>query len=216
MKKLVVFDLDGTLLDTIDDLAHTCDEIMKRHAHPRHSNDEYRSYVGNGVRKLLERSLPKEYKNDSPYIDALLAEFLEYYHNHIADHTTIYDGIVKALETISSMGINIAVLSNKYHAGTVKLIKTFFPHITFADVRGQMDGVAIKPSIEALVSIMKKCGVSASETLFVGDTAVDIHTAQNAGVDVVAVCWGFRDESVLKAENPTYIAHRAADILDYL
>ena len=115
MKKLVVFDLDGTLLDTIDDLAHSCDEIMKRHAHPRHSNDEYRSYVGNGVRKLLERSLPKEYKNDSPYIDALLAEFLEYYHNHIADHTTIYDGIVKALETISSMGINIAVLSNKYH-----------------------------------------------------------------------------------------------------
>ena len=215
MKKLVVFDLDGTLLDTIGDLAAACDYVLKGHHLPTHTQDEYHSYVGNGVKKLIERTLPLD-KRDENFIEELRREFIEYYHSHIDVHTTPYNGINDLLGKLCAMGVKIAVLSNKYHDGTVKLISTFFPHIAFVDVRGQMENIPIKPSPDALFSIMEYCGAKREETLYVGDTAVDIHTAHNAGVDVVAVSWGFRKTEDLAKEKPTYIVNHPIEILDYL
>ena len=215
MKKLVVFDLDGTLLDTIGDLAAACDYVLEKHHLPTHTRDEYHSYVGNGVKKLIERSIPMDKRTDD-FVEKLRREFIEYYHSHIDIHTTPYDGIDDLLGKLYAMGLKIAVLSNKYHDGTVKLIESFFPPIPFVEVRGQMENIPIKPSPDALFSIMEHCGVKREETLYVGDTAVDIHTGHNASVDVVAVTWGFRKAEALAVERPTYMVNNPLEILDYL
>ena len=215
MKKLVVFDLDGTLLDTIGDLAAACDYVLEKHHLPTHTRDEYHSYVGNGVKKLIERSIPMDKRTDD-FVEKLRREFIEYYHSHIDIHTTPYDGIDDLLGKLYAMGLKTAVLSNKYHDGTVKLIESFFPHIPFVEVKGQMENIPIKPSPDALFSIMEHCGVKREETLYVGDTAVDIHTGHNASVDVVAVTWGFRKAEALAVERPTYMVNNPLEILDYL
>lgn len=214
-KKLVVFDLDGTLLDTADDLAHGCEEIMKRHSYPSHSREEYRSFVGNGVKKLVERALPPQCRDENT-IERLRDEFVEYYHSHIALHTRPYEGINHLLDTLTAQGVKTAVLSNKYHAGTVKLINIFFPDIPFTHVLGQRDGFPLKPSPAVLNSIMKDNGVTKQETLYVGDTATDMETGISAGVETVGVTWGFRPRKVLEECLPSHIADRASDILLYL
>lgn len=188
---LVVFDLDGTLLDTIDDLGAAVNHAMEVRAYPLHSRDEYMRMVGHGVRNLVQQALPEGHKSEDGVSDCL-ALFLDYYKNNIAVYTRAYAGIPELLSDLSSKGVKLAVASNKFQEGTSELISKFFPGIEFVDILGNRPGAPLKPDAQVLRMIMEKAGTTAERTVMVGDSRTDLLTAANAGVTGVAVSWGFR------------------------
>lgn len=194
--KLVIFDLDGTLLNTIADLAAGVDYVLERHNLPTHTLDEYRTMVGNGMRNLVRRALPDEMRNDDS-VDSLLREFIEYYLQNIDSRTVPYQGIPELLESLQARGVKIAVASNKVQAGTERLVEKFFPGIVFSAVMGNCHGYPLKPDPAVVDHILEISGVSRNETVMVGDSDTDIQTAHNAGIICVAVTWGFRPRTDL-------------------
>ncbi len=212
-KRLVIFDLDGTLLDTIGDLARACNFVMQRHGYPQHSIERYRTLVGNGVSKLIERALPDEVRS-AESAERLRPEFIDYYNRHISGHTLPYPGIPELLDTLSQRGIMTAVASNKYIEGTRKLIESFFPNVPFIAVLGQRDGVPVKPDPQIVSEILNKAGLSPLEALYVGDSGVDMQTAMNAGVESVGVGWGFRSKEELLENKACHIVDTAGEILN--
>lgn len=203
--RLVIFDLDGTLLNTIGDLAAACEDMLIRRALPQHTLAEYTSFVGNGIRNLVKRSLPEELRTDE-YIDSAKADFVEYYTHNIHVHTQPYEGIHALLDTLSAAGVKIAVASNKFHEGTLQLIRYFFPDINFVAIYGNREGFPLKPDAQLIEEIMQLGGATNSECVMVGDSAVDIQTAHNAGIASIAVSWGFRSMEELEQANPDHIA----------
>ena len=197
-KRLVIFDLDGTLLNTIADLAVATNEALKAMGYPTHSEEVIQTFVGNGVSKLLERSMPED-KRTEENISLVRRHFMAYYDQHNADLSTPYPGIADMLSRIQEAGVMLAVASNKYQSATEKLIARYFPHINFVCVLGQRQGIPVKPSPDIVLEIMEKANVSRSDTLYVGDSGVDMQTACNAGIDSVAVSWGFRPRAELEA-----------------
>ena len=204
MEKLVIFDLDGTLLNTIADLGNAANHTLKELGLPQHTLDEYRLMVGNGMRKLIMRALPHDKASDETFVDSTLAKFLEYYAEHIDVYTQPYPGIPELIKTLSTEGFKLAVASNKIQAGAERLIEKFFPGIPFVAVMGNSPKYPLKPDAAVVEYIMKKAGTDRAHTVMVGDSGTDIQTAQNAGIPIIAVSWGFRPRHELTAAN--YIA----------
>lgn len=212
MKRLVIFDLDGTLVDTIADLAGATNYALVQLGLPTHSVQAIRSFVGNGINKLLERSLPKELQAEAGVM-RMREHFIPYYNEHNADLSQPYQGIVSLLNELQSRGVQLAVASNKYQEATEKIIARYFPDIRFVKVCGQRTGVPIKPDPTVVWEIMEHAGVESNEVLYVGDSGVDMQTGVNAGVDTVGVSWGFRPRSELESFRPLAVIDRAEELL---
>lgn len=212
MKKLVIFDLDGTLLDTIGDLAAATNYALSEFNFPVHPEAAYRFFVGNGINKLIERALP-EANRSTDEIAMVKHEFMKYYQEHGEEETRPYPGINELLAELTQKGYQLAVASNKFHSGTVELVNYFFPEIPFVSVLGQREGVPVKPSPRIVEELCTAAGVSTAETLYIGDSGVDAATALNAGVDFVGVLWGFRPQSELEAAGATVFVEKADEIV---
>ena len=211
MKKLAIFDLDGTLLNTIEDLGHAANHAPQAHGYPTHSIASYPFFVGNGVRRLIERVLPEDARTEAT-IDRLLITFKEYYNDHNTDYTKPYEGIPELLSLLSSRGVAIAVASNKYQAATEKLISHFFPTLSFIAVEGQKEGVPVKPDPSIVFEILAKAKTPKADTIYIGDSGVDMETARRACVDSVGVTWGFRPEKELVENHADTIVNSPGDI----
>jgi phosphoglycolate phosphatase len=209
--KLAIFDLDGTLLNTIYDLAHSTNYALKESGFPEHPIETYKFFVGNGINKLFERALPENEKTDAN-IARVRKAFLPYYDKHNADYTKPYKGIYDLLKTLQSKGVMLAVASNKYQSATETLISNLFPDITFAAVFGQREGVPVKPDPAIVHDILNITGVSPKEAVYIGDSGVDMQTAANSGVVSIGVTWGFRPREELENTGAMHIADYTAEI----
>ena len=212
--KAILFDLDGTLLNTIDDLANAVNYTLTTLNYPTFAVDEYKYKVGNGMRKLIERSLPENHKTDQE-IDKALSVFMPYYNKHKMDKTAPYDGITELLEELKKRGIKTAVVTNKAHSAAKPLIDEVFPGL-FDEVTGQKDGVPTKPNPIAVFNTVDALGVTADECLFVGDSGVDMQTAKNAGIFAVGVLWGFRKADELNQNGADAIISIPMQLLELL
>ncbi|MDE7472329.1 MAG: HAD family hydrolase [Muribaculaceae bacterium] len=212
MKKLVIFDLDGTLLNTIADLGSACNHALAAMRFPTHDLNQYPFMVGNGITRLIERALPPEHRNKTTVM-ATREHFLAYYESHCTDLTRPYDGIDNLLQQLVDNGIGVAVASNKYHAGVTKLIGHFFADIPWIAVEGQRGDRPTKPNPAIVNDILAVTGVSTADVLYVGDSGVDMDTARNAGFESVGVTWGFRPESELLEHSALHIVTQASEIL---
>ena len=211
MKKLIIFDLDGTLLNTIADLAQSTNHALRTLGYPTHEESAYHFMVGNGINKLFERALPEGEKSEENVL-RVRREFIPYYDVHNADKSRPYSGIPELLEFMQAKGLQIAVASNKYQAATEKLIAHYFPNIHFTAVLGQREGVNVKPDPTIVHDILALAGVEKKEVLYVGDSGVDMQTALNAGVTACGVTWGFRPRAELESFQPNYIVDKAEEI----
>ena len=211
MKHLVIFDLDGTLLNTIADLAQSTNYALKELGYPTHEEDAYRFMVGNGINKLFERALPEGEKTEANVL-RVRQKFVPYYDLHNADKSLPYPGIPELLTDLQTQGIQLAVASNKYQAAAEKLIAHYFPSIHFVAVFGQREGIPTKPVPVVVREILKIADMTSTDTLYVGDSGVDMQTAINAGVTSCGVTWGFRPRTELEAFHPDYIVERAEEI----
>lgn len=195
--ELVIFDLDGTLVDTIDDLGTAVNHALALNGLPLHDMEEYRLMVGNGVRKLVHRAMPEALKDDSELLDRLLAEFIAYYSEHLDVRSRPYPGVPELLGRLQSAGVRLAVASNKFQAGTDRIIARFFPGIAFGCVLGGRDGVPLKPEPSVVHEIRSAAGILSEKVAMVGDSATDMLTAKAAGICGIAVTWGFRPAEAL-------------------
>ncbi len=193
--KLVIFDLDGTLLDTLDDLSAAVNHAMQQRGFPLHTRDEYMKMVGHGARNLMSQALPMEHKDDEALIDAALADFRAYYNAHIDVYTKPFPGIQELIAALHQKGVMLAVASNKFQEGTEHLIKEFFPEIPFVAVLGNRQGFPLKPDPEVVGEVLRKAGISQDQAVMVGDSDTDMETAANGGIQGIAVNWGYRDMS---------------------
>jgi len=196
MFKVYIFDLDGTLLDTLGDLAASTNYALRTHGMPEHSIDDVRRFVGNGVRKLMERAIPGGAAN--PDFEATFATFRQYYMEHSLDTTKPYEGIPETLAELKRRGCRLAVVSNKMMAATQELCRYFFSDtIEVAIGENESQGIRKKPAPDTVFAALRKLGVGNGEAVYVGDSDVDIQTAANAGLPCISVLWGFRDRDFL-------------------
>ncbi len=214
MYKAVVFDLDGTLLDTLDDLCGAVNATLKKFAFPTRTKEEVRSFIGNGIRLLVGRAMGD---CSHPQLDEALEEFKRYYAEHCKDETRPYEGIMPLLGRLREQGIQTGVLSNKADFATRALVEEYFGGlIEKAAGENEAAGIRKKPAPDALFAMMDALGVTREETLYVGDSEVDIQTAQNAGVDCVCVLWGFKDEAFLRANGGVNLIREPYQLLPFL
>lgn len=212
MKKLVIFDLDGTLLNTIEDLGQAANYALERNGYATHSMASYPYFVGNGVRRLMTRVLPEDARDDEK-VDRVLKDFLEYYDEHCTDFTKPYNGIPELLQDLRDSGIAIAVASNKYQKAVSKIIPHYFPDINFVAIEGQKEGVNVKPDPSIVFAILAQAKVAKADCLYVGDSGVDMETARRACIDSVGVTWGFRSMKELVEYHADAIVNNPVDIL---
>lgn len=214
MKKLYIFDLDGTLVNSIFDLGDSMNEVLLRHGFPTFDYDVYKHFVGNGTLKLVERALPAEQRTKEK-ITEYHAEFSEEYNKRCICKTKPYDGIEKVIETLRSKGILTAVASNKPDGFAKFIVSSVFGDGKFDYVTGKKDGIPTKPAPEIIYNILEKLNVSAEECVIVGDSDVDVLTSKNVGVECIGCCWGFRGRKELENAGAEYIAEEPADILKF-
>lgn len=216
MKRLIIFDLDGTLLNTLGDLTCAVNYALKQCGFlVQHTPETVRTFVGNGIGKLLERSLP-EHHNTEEIMQQMRQSFFPYYQEHGAELTAPYEGIIPLLEQLQARGIRLAVASNKVQDATEALVHHYFPTIHFAHIYGQRPDVPIKPDPTIVYEILDEAGVDKSEVLYVGDSDVDMLTAQNAQISAIGVSWGFRHPTDLIPFSPLAIIDEANELLRYI
>ena len=213
--RLAIFDLDGTLLDTIGDLAEACNYMLSLRELGSHTREEYAKMVGNGILNLVKRALPEELRTDE-YVMAARADFLDFYTANIDRHTRPYDGIYEVLRTLQDEGWSLAVASNKFDEGTQKLVRSIFPDIHFSAIYGNKEGFPLKPDAALLDLIIKECDADVATTWMIGDSGVDIQTAKNTGVRSIGCPWGFRPRTELEEFGADYIVDAPSDILQIL
>ena len=200
-----IFDLDGTLVNSLDDLADSANAVLRRHGFPVHDVEEYCYFVGNGSRKLIERILPTDRAADAVFVRDFMAEYKAHYAAHLLDKTKPYGGIMKMLAELQRCRVPMAVCTNKHQSAAEMIVKTLFPHGIFQEIIGDQEELPRKPNPQKVLRIMRNFGVTGEQTAYFGDTDVDMDTARNAGTFAVGVLWGFRPKEEL-------IAH-GADIL---
>lgn len=206
----IIFDLDGTLLNTLDDLADGVNIALSHHGFPNHTIDEVRMAVGNGVARLMEAMVPDGKNN--PDFDACLATFRTEYAKISKNKTAPYDGIPTLLSHLTEAGLHVAVVSNKFHDAVVELVRYYFPEIPTAVGEREAEGIRKKPAPDTVFAVMRKLAVSPADCVYIGDSDVDIATAKNAGIDCISVTWGFRDKDFLTAHGATTFADSPATL----
>lgn len=214
MYKLVIFDLDGTLLDTIEDITNGVNFALESCGCRTICLEECRKMVGHGIKNLLRDALPEGRKTDD-MVETMCKHFYPYYNAHMSDFTKPYPGIPEALKTLEAAGLQLAVASNKFQAGTELLVKKFFGNINFVKVLGQREGYPIKPDAGVVYEAMKEVpDIKREEVIYCGDSDVDMQTGSNAGVKSLAVTWGFRTRENLEAYKPWKIIDNTSEICD--
>ncbi len=209
----VVFDLDGTLLNTLEDLMDAVNYALRQYGYPERSLDEIRNFVGNGVQKLIERSLPAD--ADKTNITDLLSAFRGYYAIHCEDKTRAYDGVLKLLQQLNEAGFKLAIVSNKLDSAVKTLNQSYFSAYVQAAI-GEKEGVRRKPAPDMVENALKELGSSKETAIYIGDSEVDIQTAANAGLDCISVAWGFRDTSFLLEQGARIIAETPQQVYTIL
>lgn len=205
MNKMILWDLDGTLIDTLDDLGEAVSHTLRLRGLPTHGREDYRRMVGHGVRNLVKRALMasrvqiEDMPDGEALVDEVLADFKAYYSAHIDDYSRPYPGISELLAELDAAGVKLAVVSNKFQEGTDHLIREFFPKIHFAAILGNRPGYPLKPDPAIVEEALARAGVLQSDALLVGDSPTDMHTAENGGIDSLAVSWGYRTQEDLAA-----------------
>ena len=206
MYNVYIFDLDGTLLDTLHDLASSVNYALQTHDMPTHSVDAIRGFVGNGVRLLMERAVPDGAQN--PQFEAAFATFRQHYMQHSLDTTCPYPGIAEMLHQLKQRGCRLAVVSNKMMAATQDLVRHFFPEIEVAIGEHEAEGIRKKPAPDTVFQALRQLGVGKEQAVYVGDSDVDLQTARNSGLPCISVLWGFRSRDFLLQHGATtFITH---------
>lgn len=213
--RLVIFDLDGTLLNTIADLAAATNHALSLLGYPVHPVGAYPAMVGHGIRKLFERALPADERTEAN-VERVRRLFVPYYDLHNADESRPYEGIPELLRELHRRGVGLAVASNKYQAAAERLVRHFFGNLPFAAIYGQRDGVPTKPDPAIVRDILRDAAVTAEAVVYVGDSGVDMQTAAAAGVTACGVTWGFRPRADLEAFRPAWIIDRPQELLQKL
>lgn len=211
MYKLAVFDMDGTILDTLEDLKDSVNYALKECGFPARTYDEVRRFVGNGIRKLIERAVPEG--TDISDIDRVHEVFTGYYKVHCADKTKAYDGIKPLIEELRANGVKTAVVSNKADYGVQELCKQYFDGL-FDYAVGEREGIRRKPAPDSVNEALRALGTDKSEAVYIGDSDVDFETAVNAGLPCISVLWGFRDEEFLRSKGATLFVSKPSEILN--
>lgn len=202
---MILWDLDGTLIDTLDDLGEAVSHTLRLRGLATHGREDYRRMVGHGVRNLVKRALEasgvqiEDTMDGEAFLDEALADFKAYYSAHIDVYSRPYPGIPELLAELDAAGVKLAVVSNKFQEGTDHLIREFFPKIRFAAILGNRPGFPLKPDPAIVEEALALAGVSRSDALMVGDSPTDMHTAENGGIDSLAVSWGYRTREDLAA-----------------
>lgn len=208
-----IFDLDGTLLDTLSDLAASVNYALQQYDMPQHSIDDIRRFVGNGVRKLMERAVPDGTANAQ--FEAAFAAFRQHYMAHSLDTTRPYEGIAETLAELQRRGCRLAVVSNKMMAATRELVNHFFPDIEVAIGEHEAEGIRKKPAPDTVYEALRQLGVGKESAVYVGDSDVDLATAANAGLPCISVLWGFRDRPFLIEHGASTLISRPAELLSF-
>ena len=211
MIKAVIFDLDGTLVNSLGDLAASTNYALKQFGFPTHETEKFRYFVGDGMPKLIERALP-ENRRDEATQKSILSVFMNHYREHYADNTTEYDGIKELLFALHKKGIKTAVVSNKADEMTKTVVEKIFGN-SFCIIAGKKPGYAPKPNPELTLDTIKKLGVKPYECIFAGDSGMDAKTAVNTGCVAVGVLWGFRTENELRENGAEYIIKKPNELL---
>lgn len=211
--KAIVFDLDGTLLNTLEDLAAAVNWALHQNGMPERQLEEVRQFVGNGVRRLMERAVPED--TPQPLLEKTFADFKSYYVRHCQERTCLYDGIVQLLRDLKQRGMRLAIVSNKLQAGVDELYQQYFRHDVEVAI-GERPGVARKPAPDMVNLALQELGVTAEEAVYVGDSDVDLLTAKNSGLPCISVLWGFRDRDFLLAHGATSLAETPEDVTKLL
>ncbi len=213
MIKAIFFDLDGTLINSLSDLANASNFALKTQALPTHSFDKYRYFVGNGIPNLMKRILPENLQTEEN-VQKTKAIFLEYYREHFADYTVVYDGIKELIKRLKENGYTLAIITNKAQEMTDLIVKKLFDDDSFDLVIGKRDSMPTKPDPTVVLYALKKLNLNADECIFVGDSNVDIFTAKNSGMTPIGVTWGFRDAKELIESGAAYLIENPLELLN--
>ena len=206
-----IFDLDGTLLNTLGDLASSVNHTMKEFGFPQHTVDEVRCMVGNGIKKLIERAIPQGKEN--PQYEQVYKSFMAYYLQHSLDTTCPYDGIMEMMSSLKAKGKNIAVVSNKYCTATEQLCRHFFNDYVSVAI-GESEKIRKKPAPDSVLEVMRRLATDKDHCVYIGDSDVDIETARNSGIPCISVLWGFRDKDFLISHGATCLVSTPKQITE--
>lgn len=210
--KLAIFDMDGTILNTLEDLADSANYTLKTYGMPQRTIEEIRKFVGNGIRRLLEQAVPNEISKE--LLEEMTVTFSSYYKEHCSNKTCAYEGIIEVLKEIRNKGIITAVVSNKADFGVQILCEEYFTGLFDFSV-GEKQGIRRKPYPDSVLSVIDKFKISKNDVVYIGDSEVDLKTAVNAGIDVIMVGWGFRDEEYLKKCGAPFVINKPIDIMNF-
>ena len=213
MKDTIIFDLDGTLLNTLEDLKNSTNYALKQFSYPEHNIEDIRKFVGNGVAKLIERAIPQGC--DNPNFEKCLDIFKTHYSKNLLNHTEPYDGIIPMLTELQNKGFKIAVVSNKFDAAVKDLCKLYFKTLVPVAI-GESENTRKKPYPDGVLKAIKELNSTVETSIYAGDSDVDVLTAHNAGLKCIGVTWGFRDLELLQATGADYIANTPHEILTIL
>lgn len=212
MLQAALFDLDGTLTNTLSDIAAAMNHALRLHGLPEFQEADYRYLVGDGVKKLAERAV----RERTELADVVMADYQAYYQEHSLVSTRPYDGVPELLAALGRLGWKLCVLSNKPHADTCRVVRHYFPDVPFAVVRGQQAGMPVKPDPAGALAIAELLHIAPENFLYLGDTSVDMRCARRAGMHPVGVLWGFRDEAELKESGAERVLRHPLELLEYL
>ena len=222
MVRNVIFDLDGTLLDTLDDLADSMNHVLTANGFPERTTDEVRRFVGNGVKRLVALAIPApetewDFGDETreEVTERLFREMSRYYADHCEEKTKPYDGILSMLAELKEAGIHLAVVSNKIDLAVKELNEKYFGDL-LEEAMGEKPGIRRKPAPDMVLAVMKELGADPADTIYVGDSEVDIATAKNAGMDPILCSWGFRDVDYLKSLGGDVIIDQPEEILSII
>lgn len=212
----VIFDLDGTLVNSLDDIADSMNAVLLNNHFPAHHNKDYKLFIGNGLRNLVRTVLPEAYKTDEELVSKCLASMIEIYNANCLNKTKPYAGITELLDQLTSRGMRLAILSNKNDALTKKIVQALLPHWNFEYVAGLTTEALKKPNPAEALRISLAMGISPGKMLYAGDSGTDMQTANNAGMYAVGVLWGFRSKEELLANGAKVVAEYPEDLIKML
>ena len=215
MKRAVIFDLDGTLLDTIDDLGDSMNSVLRQNGFPTHDQQAYKGFIGDGLRMLVVRSLPEQKRQDTT-VESCVGAMRSAYGAGWHVKTQLYDGIAELLQTLSQLGVTMSVLSNKPDDFTKKMVARFFRSGQFKCVKGAIDGLPRKPDPHLALLVAEAQQIPESETCFLGDSGTDMQTARRAGMHPIGALWGFRAEAELIENGAVAVIGHPLELVDYI